>query len=98
MQPALSTPLLAVWECLIGLGFLTGCAPRLTRLLFCLQLPGTMLPLFLFPRETFIHFPYDPCLEGQYIIKNAVLASGAFLMFVTMRGGRIVAGTHQVRR
>jgi uncharacterized membrane protein YphA (DoxX/SURF4 family) len=87
--PSVSLPILAVWECLIGLGLLTGRALRVTLLLLFLQMPGTMLPLALFPEETFTHFPYAPTLEGQYIIKNLVLIAGALVIGATVRGGRL---------
>lgn len=88
---AVSLPLLAAWECLIGLGMVAGKCMRLTILLLLLQMTGTITPMFFFPAETFIHFPYAPTLEGQYIIKNIVLISAALVVGATVRGGRIVA-------
>lgn len=44
-------PLLAAWESLIGLGLITGRFLRFTLLLLFVQMPGTMLPLFLSPRR-----------------------------------------------
>ena len=89
---AVSLPVLAAWETLIGLGLLTGRFLRLTLLLLFLQMPGTVLPLFLFPAETFTRVPFAPTLEGQYIIKNLVLLAAAFAVGATVRGGRLVAG------
>src|SRR3984957_721947 len=43
---------LATWECVIGVGLLSGKFLRSTLLLLFLQLPGTFLPLFFFPSET----------------------------------------------
>ena len=91
VQPAVSLPLLAVWECVIGLGLLTARALRATLLLLFVQMLGTMLPLVMFPRETFTHVPYAPTLEGQYIIKNLVLIAAAIVVGATVRGGRITA-------
>lgn len=88
---ALGLPILAVWESLIGIGLITGRALRFTLLLLFLQMPGTMLPLVLFPGETFIAFPHAPTLEGQYIIKNLVLVSAAIVVGATVRGGHLVA-------
>lgn len=82
--------ILAVWESLIGLGLLTGKFMRATLLLLFVQMLGTLTPLVLFPNETFDRFPYVPTLEGQYIIKNAVLIAGAVILGATVRGGRIV--------
>jgi uncharacterized membrane protein YkgB len=91
LDPALELKLLATWEVLIGLGLLSGRFLRFTLLLLFLQMPGTMLPLFFFPRETFIGFPYAPTLEGQYIIKNLVLVCAALVVGATVRGGQLSA-------
>jgi uncharacterized membrane protein YphA (DoxX/SURF4 family) len=91
MTPNISIPVLATWECLIGLGLLTGLFMRATLLLMFLQMIGTVLPLFFFPSETFTQFPYAPTLEGQYIIKNIVLIGGALVVGATVRGGRVIA-------
>jgi uncharacterized membrane protein YkgB len=82
-----SVPLLAGWECLIGLGLLAGIYMRATLLLLALQMAGTLTPLLLFPREVFTRIPYAPTLEGQYIIKNVVLISAAIVLGATVRGG-----------
>jgi uncharacterized membrane protein YkgB len=81
--------LLAAWEVLIGVGLLLGRFLRLTLLLLFLQMSGAMLPLLLFPEETFRVFPYAPTLEGQYIIKNVVLIAGAIVVGSTVRGGAL---------
>jgi uncharacterized membrane protein YphA (DoxX/SURF4 family) len=83
-------PVLAVWEIVIGLGFVTGRALRLTILLLFLQMPGTMSPIFLLPERVFTAFPYGLTLEGQYIVKNLVLISAALVIGATVRGGRLV--------
>ncbi|HUP83150.1 MAG TPA: hypothetical protein VM284_03055 [Candidatus Limnocylindria bacterium] len=80
---------LAAWECLIGLGLLSGLFMRATLALLLLQMLGTLTPLVLYPNETFVAFPYAPTLEGQYIIKNAVLIAGAVILGGTVRGGRL---------
>ncbi|MFL5489034.1 MAG: DoxX family membrane protein [Gemmatimonadaceae bacterium] len=89
--PAVSVPVLAAWECLIGLGLLTGIFMRATLFLLAVQMAGTLTPLVLFPSEVFLRIPYAPTLEGQYIIKNAVLISAAIVIGATVRGGRLVA-------
>ncbi|MDB4883253.1 MAG: DoxX family protein [Gemmatimonadetes bacterium] len=91
VRPALSIPVLATWECLIGLGLLTGRLLRATLLLLAVQMVGTLAPLLLFPGEVFTRVPYAPTLEGQYIIKNAVLISAAIVIGATVRGGGLVA-------
>ena len=91
VSPHASLPFLAGWECLIGIGLLTGAAPRLTLLLLYSQMIGTFLPLFFFPDETFSVIPFAPTLEGQYIIKNLVLVSAGIVIGATVRGGRLVS-------
>jgi uncharacterized membrane protein YkgB len=91
VPPAVSLPVLAAWETLIGVGLLTGRFLRLTLLLLFLQMPGTVMPLFLFPAETFTRVPFAPTLEGQYIIKNVVLVAAALAVGATVRGGRLQA-------
>lgn len=89
--PDLALPLLATWECAIGLGLILGIWLRLVLLLLFLQMPGTLLPVLIFPGEVFIRFPYALTLEGQYIVKNFVLISGALVIGATVRGGGVVA-------
>jgi uncharacterized membrane protein YkgB len=89
VPPTVSLPGLAIWECLIGLGFLSGKFLRVTILLLFLQMPGTLLPLFFFPHETFRDVPFMPTLEGQYIIKNLVLMAAGLVVGATVRGGHL---------
>jgi uncharacterized membrane protein YphA (DoxX/SURF4 family) len=91
VAPGLSLPVLAAWECAIGLGLISGALLRITLLLLFLQMPGTLLPLFFFPHETFRRVPFAPSLEGQYIIKNMVLISAGIVVGATVRGGRATA-------
>lgn len=97
IRPAVSIPVLAAWEVLIGLGLITGRFLRLTLLLLFVQMLGTVTPLFLFPGETFTHFPYAPTLEGQYIVKNIVLVSAAVVIGATVRGGAVIADPDATR-
>lgn len=89
VTPAVSLPFLAAWECLIGIGLLSGRFLRATLLLLVVQMAGTLTPLFLFPTETFTQFPFAPTLEGQYIIKNLVLVAAAMVVGATVRGGQL---------
>ncbi|UQN10108.1 DoxX family membrane protein [Deinococcus sp. QL22] len=93
----ISLPVLAIWECLIGLGLLTGRYLRLTLLLLFAQMAGTFLPLLFFPAETFNLFPWAPTLEGQYIIKNLVLVSAGLVVGATTRGGSLIADPKAAR-
>ncbi|MEM7415933.1 MAG: DoxX family protein [Gemmatimonadota bacterium] len=90
IDPRLALRVLAVWETLIGLGLITGIALRATLLLLFLQMPGTALPLLLFPELTFQVVPFVLTIEGQYIVKNLVLVTAGFVIGSTVRGGRLV--------
>jgi uncharacterized membrane protein YphA (DoxX/SURF4 family) len=90
MPPNVSIPVLATWECLIGLGLITGVFMRATLLLLWLQMLGTITPLVFFPNDAFTRIPYAPTLEGQYIIKNLVLISAGLVIGATVRGGGLV--------
>lgn len=81
---------LALWEMVIGLGFIIGRFLRLTILLLFLQMPGTLAPVVVLPEQVFTRFPYGLTLEGQYIIKNFVLISAAVVIGSTVRGGRLI--------
>jgi uncharacterized membrane protein YphA (DoxX/SURF4 family) len=91
MASQVSLPLLAAWELAIGIGLLTGVFLRTVLGMMLLQMAGTLAPLVIFPNEVFFHVPYAPTLEGQYIIKNAVLISAGIVIGATVRGGRLVA-------
>ncbi len=92
---SVALPLLATWECLIGLGLIFRVFMRATLLLLAVQMVGTLTPLMLFPDEVFTRIPYAPTLEGQYIIKNAVLISAAIVIGATVRGGGMISETRQ---
>lgn len=83
-------PILATWEVVIGIGFITGRFLRLTILLLFLQMPGTISPVFLLPEQVFTAFPFGLTLEGQYIVKNVVLIAAALVIGATVRGGRLI--------
>ncbi len=88
VPPAISLPVLAAWECAIGLGFISGKFLRITLLLLFFQMIGAFMPLVLFPAETWKYFPYAPTLVGQYIFKNLVLLGAAIVVGSTVRGER----------
>lgn len=97
ITPSVSRPVLALWECAIGMGLLTGWLMRVTLGLLFLQMIGTFLPLVFFPDETWVMAPLIPTLEGQYIIKNGVLVASGIVLGATVRGGKLVAGSRTER-
>lgn len=90
VNPAWFLPLLAIWEMAIGIGLMTGMFMRITLLLLFLQMPGTLLPIFVTPELVFTRFPFGLTLEGQYIVKNLALVTAAIVLGSAVRGGRFV--------
>jgi len=90
-------PVLATWECLIGLGLVSGRFLRATLFLLGLQMLGTFTPALLFPREVFARFPFVLTLEGQYIVKNLVIISAGIVIGATVRGGQVIADPEAAR-
>lgn len=80
LPPELFVPILGVWEMAIGVCLLHKQLLRVGIALLLLQMAGTFLPLVLLPGISFTTFPTVPSLEGQYIIKNLVLISGALVI------------------
>jgi len=73
------------WEVLIGVTFLFKSTTRIAIALLFLQMGGTFLPLFIPDINTFQNGnPLLPNMEGQYIIKNLMIISGALVI-----GGRV---------
>ncbi len=97
LAPHTAVLILAVWECLIGIGLIFNLFMRATLFLLWVQMLGTITPLFFFPGEVFTVFPYAPTLEGQYIIKNIVLVSAGLVIGATVRGGRVVANPDKIK-
>jgi len=79
---------LALLEVAIGLGLVAGRFLRLTLLLLFAQMVGTMTPLVIFPERIWSDFPFVLTLEGQYIVKNAILISAGVMIGSTVRGSR----------
>lgn len=98
MDPDVFIPILAGWEVLIGLGLIIGKYMRTTLLLLFLQMPGTILPLFILPEVVWTSFPFGLTLEGQYIVKNLVLVSAGLVLGATVRGGRLVADVDRAEK
>ncbi len=86
IQQQVSMPLLATWEVLIGLMFIFRFWMRFALPLLFVQMVGTVMPLFLFPAETFVPPPLVPTLIGQYIIKNIVIVTGAMVVGAHYKG------------
>jgi len=90
IPPEISMPLLAVIECVIGIGILTNKYMQFVIPVLYFQMAGTILPLFIFPDETWEIFPIVPTLLGQYIIKNSVLISAGIILGAIAKGGKLI--------
>ncbi|GIW67510.1 MAG: hypothetical protein KatS3mg096_378 [Candidatus Parcubacteria bacterium] len=73
-----------LFEMLIGLTFIIPRLERLAIFLLILHMITTFLPLILLPQITWQKF-LVPTLEGQYIIKNLVIISLAFVIGAHLR-------------
>ena len=91
MKPEVSLPFLAVLECLIGIGLLTKKYMEYAIPIMYFQMAGTLLPLLIFPNETWERFPFVPTLLGQYIIKNSILISAGIVLGAIAKGGKLIA-------
>jgi uncharacterized membrane protein YkgB len=85
VPPDFFVPFLGWWEVAIGVGLLYRPLNRTAIFLLFLQMPGTLLPLVLLPEVCFTQVPWGLTLEGQYIIKNAVLIGAALAVGGTVR-------------
>lgn len=88
LEPAQWLAVIGWWEVLIGICFLFRPTIRLAIGLLLLQMGGTFMPLVLLPEVTFQAggFPWQPTMEGQYIIKNLLILSAAVVIGGTVRG------------
>lgn len=76
----ISIKLLALWEVLVGIGFILGIYTRYFTILFLIHMFLTFLPLFIFPELSFTNAPYAFTIVGQYIVKNIVFILVGFLI------------------
>ncbi len=84
-------PILAVWECLIGIGMFFFRFMRVTILILYVQMVGTFSPVVLMPDVVFASAPLVLTMEGQYIVKNVVVIASALVIGATVRGGQLQA-------
>lgn len=75
--PEYFIPILGWWEVAIGIFLCFRKTVSIALVLLFLQIPGTFLPLVLYPEAAFVKAPFVLTLEGQYIIKNFLLIAAA---------------------
>tara|TARA_Y100001936_G_scaffold124177_1_gene121475 strand:+ start:835 stop:1272 length:438 start_codon:yes stop_codon:yes gene_type:complete len=84
-NPKTFVPILGIWEVVIGITMIVKPLIRVSIFLLFIQMPGTFLPLVLFPEVCFTNFPFGLTLEGQYIVKNLIIISAALVVGSTVR-------------
>lgn len=73
--------IIGYWEVCIGVFFLWKKTNRMALCLLFVQMVGTFMPLVFLPEITFQNRnPLLLTLEGQYIIKNVLIISGALVI------------------
>jgi putative oxidoreductase len=82
--------MVATLESTIGLLLVTGRWLRLGIGLLIVAMAGILSPLVLLPDELFRGQIYAPTLEGQYVLKDIVLLSAAFVVAARALGARMV--------
>ena len=84
-NPKTFVPILGIWEVVIGITMIIKPLIRISIILLFIQMPGTFLPLVLFPEVCFTNFPFGLTLECQYIVKNLIIISAALVVGSTVR-------------
>ena len=84
-NPKTFVPILGIWEVIIGITMIIKPLIRISIILLFIQMPGTFLPLVLFPEVCVTNFPFGLTLEGQYLVKNLIIISAALVVGSTVR-------------
>jgi putative oxidoreductase len=81
--------LVATLECAIGVLLLSGRWLRLAVCLLTVWLTGIMSPVVLLPERLFAGPHHMPTLEGQYVLKDAILLAAAMVIATAVRGATL---------
>jgi uncharacterized membrane protein YkgB len=76
----------AAWEILVGIGFISGQFPRLTLLMTFATMCTTLSIPWMAPDLVWRVFPLVLTFEGEYVIKDIVIAASALVLAVTIDG------------
>ena len=80
LPEAASRLFVATFETMLGVLLLTGWYPRIAIGLLAMQIVGILSPLVLLTGELFAGPFGAPTLEGQYVLKDIILAAGALVI------------------
>ncbi|MBK8022449.1 MAG: DoxX family membrane protein [Chloroflexi bacterium] len=91
----------AVWEVIVGIGFLTNRFPRLTLFMTFCTMAITLSIFWMAPGMIWKSFPFLLSFEGTYVVKDLVIAASAVVLIAALRRRRIASdlqATIEVRR
>lgn len=71
--PETVLPLLGWWEVAIGVTLIFKSLVDYSIILQLIRIPGTILAFFMLPDVCFVHIPFVPSPEGQYLIKDIII-------------------------
>jgi len=84
-------------EVVIGAMFISGQRMRAAAWLLAVQLLGVLSPLVVLAPRLFDGPHHAPTLEGQYVLKDLIIAAAAMVVASTVRGGRLVRGPQSAK-
>ena len=91
VPPGIAIVAVATLESFIGICLISGKWMRLAIWLLAVQFVGILSPIVLLPGRLFAGPHGAPTLEGQYVLKDVILAAaGMVIAAATFRGGRMV--------
>ena len=82
-------PSLALLEFGLGVLLVFTKEYKLTFWLLLFHMVCTIMPMAVLPEITFKSFPFQLTIEGQYIVKNIVIISAAFVLLFQHKNNRI---------
>lgn len=84
-SPDLTARLLGGWEVAIGICLIAPGLARLGVALLAVRVPGTLMALLLKPEVCWTDTFLVPTIQGQYLIKDAILFAAAMIIGGTVR-------------
>ncbi|GHE56745.1 MULTISPECIES: hypothetical protein [Roseivirga] len=89
LPDAMILPSLALLEVALGVMLVFTREFRFTFWLLLFHMLCTIMPMAVLPEVTFRSFPFQLTIEGQYIVKNIVIISAAFVLLFHHKSNRI---------
>ena len=73
--------LLAIWETVLGVLFITNCCRKVAVWGALIHMIGTFTPLIFFPEASFTINAFSFTLLGQYIVKNLIIVGALWVLY-----------------